>query len=424
MSRLLLLIPTASYRAAAFMDAARRLGVEVVVGTDQRQSLEFRSGGRLLTLDFKNPASGARQIARHALKNPLAAVVGVDEESLLLAAAASKALSLPHNAAAAIRAARDKALMRGLLKKAGVPSPDFKVFSAAGAPERFAGSVRYPCVLKPARLSASQGVIRADDAGQFISAFKRIGKILRGMSPDSKESQNFGRILAEDFIPGKEAALEGLLTGGKLRVLALFDKPDPLDGPFFEETIYVTPSRLPAAAQKQIARRAQEAVRALGLREGPVHAELRIPASGPKIIEIAARSIGGLCSKSLRFKAGMSLEELILRHALRAPMDSAERESLASGVMMIPIPRTGILREVRGRREALKLPGVEEISITIPAGHAVTALPEGRRYLGFIFARAKRPREAEAALRKAHARLRFEISPPEGASLAESHPAR
>jgi formate-dependent phosphoribosylglycinamide formyltransferase (GAR transformylase) len=216
-------------------------------------------------------------------------------------------------------------------------------------------------------------------------------------------------ILIEDFIPGKEVAVEGLLTGGALHLLALFDKPDPLDGPFFEETIYVTPSRLPVAVQEAIAACVAQAAAAIGLRDGPVHAELRVNDDGPWMLEIAGRSIGGLCSTILEFGAGMCLEELILRHALGFEIPSFDRVGPAAGVMMIPIPRGGILRAVHGLEEAEAVPHIEGVQITAKVRGAIVPLPEGSSYLGFIFARADDPATADAALREAHSRLRFDI---------------
>ena len=264
-------------------------------------------------------------------------------------------------------------------------------------------------MLKPLALSASRGVIRADDPDGFVAAFRRIAAILArddvGLSGELAEA-----LLVEEFIPGREVALEGLLTTGGLQTLALFDKPDPLDGPFFEETIYVTPSRLPAATQARIADVTLRACAALGLTEGPVHAELRVNDAGPWVVEVAARSIGGLCSRTLRFGTGMTLEELILRHALGWKIDSFDRERQAAGVMMIPIPRAGRLVAVHGQDAAEDLPGVEEIAITAHLGQELIPLPEGWQYLGFIFARGDSPEEVEQALRRAHARLAFDIA--------------
>jgi biotin carboxylase len=218
-------------------------------------------------------------------------------------------------------------------------------------------------------------------------------------------------ILVESFISGAEVALEGLLTHGKLKVLALFDKPDPLDGPFFEETIYVTPSRFPVAVQEAVAACTANVVAALGLQQGPVHAELRVNDRGPWMLEVAPRSIGGLCSRTLRFDSGMSLEDLIIRHALGLDVKAFEREQQAAGVMMIPIPQAGTLRQVLGQEEAKRVPGVEDLRLTIPIGQQVVPVPEGSKYLGFIFARGETPEAVEVALREAHRRLIFVITP-------------
>jgi biotin carboxylase len=292
-----------------------------------------------------------------------------------------------------------------------VPTPAYTRFTVTDDPAAAAGRVAYPCVLKPTVLAASRGVIRADTPAEFVAAFGRIRAILA--TPEvAALGEGAAEILVEGFVPGPEVALEGLLQSGALRVLALFDKPDPLDGPFFEETIYVTPSRLPAAVQAAIAETSARAAAALGLREGPIHAELRVNEAGVWLIELAARSIGGLCSRTLRFGTGMSLEEIILRHALGLDIATLERERPAAGVMMIPIPRPGVLGEVRGQEAAEAVPGIEAVAITAHRGQELVPLPEGSRYLGFIFARGDRPEQVEAALREAHRRLEFEIVPP------------
>ncbi|MCH9019110.1 MAG: ATP-grasp domain-containing protein [Proteobacteria bacterium] len=412
MERLLLLIPTTSYRVSDFLAAADELGVDVVVGSNERSVLEEFADGGTVTLDLADPAKGTEEIVAYARERPLAAIVGVDDETTVLAATASAALDLPHNAPESVAAARDKFRFRTMLANAGPRSPAFRLLSVDDDARRAAREQTFPCVLKPLSLAASRGVIRADDAAGFVAAFARIGAILR--SPDVAGLGDAAEaILVEDYIPGVEVALEALLVGGRLNVLALFDKPDPLEGPFFEETIYVTPSRLAAATQESIVAETTRAVAALGLHDGPVHAELRVNDRGPWVIELAARSIGGLCSRVLRFGAGVRLEELILRHALGLPIESLEREQRPAGVMMIPTPKAGILRAVHGLDEARGVAGIDEVTISIAIGREVIPPPEGYRYLGFLFARADTPEAAEAALREAHACLDFDIEPAE-----------
>lgn len=413
MGRLLLLMTTNTYRAGAFLDAAGRLDLPVVVGSDQPQILAAANPGGSLTVNFLAPEEGARAIVEFSRERPIRAVLAADDEGVILAAQASAALGLPHNPVKAVAAARDKNRMREVLALAGIPSPAFQCIATDADPEDVAGTMPFPCVLKPLSLAGSRGVIRADDPAEFVLAFHRVASILRRPEVAAQAGESSRQILVEGFIPGCEVALEGLLSDGRLRVLALFDKPDPLDGPFFEESIYVTPSRLPAAAQEKITVRTAETVQALGLRNGPVHAELRVNGRGAWVIEIAPRSIGGLCSRTLRFGDGISLEELILRHALGREVEPFEREAQAAGVMMIPIPQAGILREVRGQAEAEMVPGIAEIRLTIPVGQVLVPLPEGTRYLGFIFARATTPEQVEASLREAHRRLTFVIDPPD-----------
>ena len=411
--RLLLLIPTTTYRTEDFVEAARSLDVDLVIASDRPNMMAGEFPDHLLTLPFSDPAESAREVREYAARRPLDAVVPVDDATTVVASAVGEALGLRVNPLAAAQATRDKRVMRELLARAGVPSPSFTIVRVDEDPAAAARRMAYPCVLKPRVLSASRGVIRADDAAAFVAAFVRIRAILR--EPEvAALGEGTDSLVVEGFVPGVEVALEGLLEDRVLRTLALFDKPDPLDGPFFEETIYVTPSRLPAATQAAVADVAARAARALGLSDGAVHCELRLrPAAGgalePVVLEIAARSIGGLCGRTLRFGTGMSLEELILRRALGRPVDSLERERAAAAVMMIPIPGGGTLEEVRGLDEARAVPHVEDITISLHKGQEVVPLPEGSRYLGFIFSRAATPAEAEAALRAAHRHLQLVI---------------
>jgi formate-dependent phosphoribosylglycinamide formyltransferase (GAR transformylase) len=411
MLRLLLLVPTTTYRTEDFVEAARKLDVDLVVASERPNVLSERLPDNLLTLDFSDPEKAAREVAALSRRAPFSAVVPVDDRTTVVGAAIANALGLTSNPVAAVSATRNKYQMRLAWSQAGVPSPSFFLFTLADDPAVAAGKVPYPCVLKPTILAASRGVIRADSEPEFVAAFRRIEAILRTEEVRAL-GEGSGQILVEGFIPGREVALEGLLVKGALHVLALFDKPDPLDGPFFEETIYVTPSRLPAETQQAIADVTQWAARALGLREGPIHAELRVNEAGPWLVEIAARSIGGLCSRTLLFGTGLTLEELILRHALGIEIESLERECQPAGVMMIPIPCGGVLEEVRGLEAAKAVPGIEEITLTIHLGQEVVPLPEGSRYLGFIFARAETPERVEAELREAHRCLEFGLAPP------------
>jgi biotin carboxylase len=415
--RLLLLVPTTTYRTEDFIEAASRLDVELVVAAERDNVMAGQFPDHLLTVPLDRPEDAARQILVWAARRPLDAVVAVDDAALVAGAAIAGALGLRANSVAAVGATRNKLAMRERLAVASVPSPVFTSVPVTQDPEVAAGRVPYPCVLKPLVLSASRGVIRANTKAEFVAAFRRVAAILE--APEvAVLGAGTDRILVEGFVPGAEVALEGLLQDGALETLALFDKPDPLDGPFFEETIYVTPSRLSDAAQAAIRDCAARAAAALGLHDGPVHAELRVNAEGPWLIEIAARSIGGLCSRTLRFGTGMTLEEIILRHALDLPMAPPERERSAAGVMMIPIPRGGVLEAVHGLEAAQAIPGIEDVTVSAHRGQEIVPLPEGSRYLGFIFSRAATPGEAEAALRRAHAQLRFDIRAPAGAETA------
>ena len=392
------------------MGAARKLKLDVVVGSKRAAMLEDLGDAAFLPFNMHDLEEAVRSVVEFARTTPIDVVVGVDDHTTVVAAVISTALGLPHNPVTAVAAARNKHRMRELLHEQGLPVPRFALFSVDDAPAAITEKIAFPCVVKPISLSASCGVIRANDRDEFVAAFHRVAALLERLGEETL-GEGAGKILVEDFVPGREVALEGLLTNGELRVLALFDKPDALDGPFFEETIYVTPSRLAAAVQREVTSCAARAARALGLGEGPVHGELRVSDRGVWVIEIAARSIGGRCSQTLRFAAGLSLEEVILRHALRMDIPSLDREGRAAGVMMLPIPRAGMLEEVRGREEALAVPGIEDLEITALLGDELVPLPEGTRYLGFLIARGETPATVEAALRAAHRRLEFVIAP-------------
>lgn len=402
---LLLLTTPSSYRLPAFLDAAGRIGVQITVAEDNPPALSRPLPGRLL-IDFSDRAAALQAIRNLHANQPLSAILPVDDSGVELAALACADIGLPFNRPEAAAAARDKHLMRQLFARVGVPSPAFRLCTTADDLPTLVQSVTFPCVVKPLRLNGSRGVIRADNPAQCLAAIRRLTALLNRI-----EGAGVHEFLIEDFVPGFEVALEGLIDHGQVQVLALFDKPDPLDGPFFEETIYVTPSRLPEATQAAICAVTATAARAVGLERGPLHAELRINERGPWMIELANRSIGGLCSRTLRFGTDASLEELILRQAAGLPVDTLNREGLAGGVMMIPIPQAGILRTVDGVAEACAIPGIEAVEITAPLNYPLTPLPEGDSYLGFIFARGSDPATVEAALRTAHACLRFTIVP-------------
>ena len=409
MARVLLILPARTYRAHDFMEAARRLALDVTVASEFRQAFASVFPGSYLPLDDLRPRQAARAIEEFARSHRLDAIVAVDDDGTLPAAAAARTLGLRHNPVTAVAATRNKYRLRRKASAAGLLSPQFVQLSVEDDPVRLARRMPFPCVLKPLHLAASRGVMRADDTEQFAAAFERLAAILGEPDVVQRSGRLARRLLVEAFIPGQEVALEGLLTGGDLTVLAMFDKPDPLDGPFFEETLYVTPSRLATEVQSDIADQTAKAAAAIGLREGPVHAEWRVNERGVWLIDIAARSIGGLCSRVLRFGSGLSLEELLLMHAVGQNIRDHKRENLAAGVMMLPIHRRGVLRAVGGQQAARRIPGIEGLAVTIAVGQEVVPLPEGVQYLGFLFARGDTPQVVEASLRQAHRCLSFTI---------------
>ncbi len=391
---LLLFAATTGYQIRVFADAARRLGVDVTLATDRCHVMEDPWNDRAIAVKFDRIPESLD--ALRGLRVDGVAAVG--DRPAVLAAEAAAMFGVPFHPAAAARACVDKNLARQLFQSAGLRVPTFFSASTSDNPEELAARAPFPCVLKPLGLSASRGVIRADDRTSFVAAFRRIAKM------GERELQ------VESYIPGREFALEGVMTGGKLQTIAIFDKPDPLEGPFFEETIYVTPSREPEHVQQALIDTSARAANALGLRHGPVHAELRFNEEGTWILEVHARPIGGLCARALRLADGIPLEEMILVHALGGNVWMAKLDDGASGVMMIPIPKGGIYQSVEGVERALAVPGIEDVTITAAEGQVLLPLPEGSSYLGFIFARGETPEEVEHALRRSHAELAFHIA--------------
>ena len=435
MSRILLLSTTTGYQTRAFGDAAERLGVELVFATDRCHQIDdpWRDGA--IPIRFYDEAASVDAILRAAGQRPIDGVLVVGDRPTVIAARVADALGLPGHPPAAAAIACNKQRTRERLREAGLPVPPFQAAPLTADPDALAASVVFPCVVKPLALSGSRGVMRADDPASFRDAVLRLRALME--SPDIRAERNDAHqtMLVEGFIPGREVALEGLLHHGALHVLALFDKPDPLDGPFFEETIYLTPSSLPAERQRVIVEAVTRASAAIGFTHGPIHAECRVNEGGVFVLEVAARPIGGLCARALQFewrtgdgsrynsctgdgspygtgsRPPYTLEELLLRHALGESPDAWQRETSPSGVMMIPIPRRGVFRGVEGLDAARLVDGVEDIRITAKTDQLLVPLPEGASYLGFIFARAGSPAAVDRALRAAHARLQVAIDP-------------
>jgi len=403
--RVLLIAPHTSYRISAYYQAAKRLGIDLVVASRGEYSLvpEIAAG---INVDLESPSRVVDSVLDENERRPIHAVIATDDATVELASHVAGALGLPHNSVAATRTARRKDLARRSLAAAGLPVPAFRRIDLSMVLKAQVLDLSYPCVVKPLALSASRGVIRVDNFDELKAACRRIAPLLSDL-PDEEERRF---LLVEAFLPGAEVALEGVLAAGQLRVLAIFDKPDPLEGPYFEETYYVTPSRLDEPLKQAVTNAVEAACRAYGLRQGPVHAELRIVGSTPYVLEIAARTIGGDCARLLTFGANASLEEIVLRQAVGEPVQ-IEPQPGAAAVLMIPVPGAGVLRRVEGVIDAQRVPGIEDVVIAVREGYEITPLPEGGSYLGFMFARGRTPDEVEAALRQAHAKLKFVLAP-------------
>jgi biotin carboxylase len=405
--RVLLLVPAVTYRATDFILAANRLEVDLVIGSNGALSL---GGNPVVRVDPEDLSGSVGRLL--STVGRIDAVVAADTQMLLLAANLAAKLGLTHNPVDAVAAAGDKAQQRRLWAEARVPQPEFHILPPGVDNRRLvevAQALGFPCVVKPVSLSGSRGVLRADDEAILAAAVTEIRSILAETNREYQEP-----ILVEEYVPGWELSIDGLLTDGSLAVTAIFDKPDTPEGPTFEETLLLTPSRLPAPSLAAARSVAERAAQALGLRQGPIHAELRIDNRGgdptPVMLELAARSIGGLCSRSLRFPGDISLEMMILLNSFGHDVRPLLRPAGAAGVLMLPVERVGILKEVNGREDALAVPGITGLWITIPLGETVRPLPWGDRYLGFIFAEGAEVAQVQDALRAARQRLRITIA--------------
>jgi biotin carboxylase len=421
--RVLLFAAKLGYQTRSFEQAAKKLSVELVYVTDRCHQLEDPWNDRAIAVKFDSPEIAALAVIQQFRETRVDGILALGDRPAVAAAYAARGLGITYNHPLSVEACRSKLRMREIFRDAGLRTPWFRKVPLHPAPEPALLGITYPCVLKPFSLSASQGVIRANNREEFLSAAARIRNLLGSAELQAAREPNLKHIIVEGYIPGDEVAVEGLLTNGSLRILAVFDKPDPLVGPYFEETIYVTPSRHSAAIQQEIERTMHNSVAAIGLTHGPVHAEFRLDETGVWPLEVAPRPIGGLCAHALRFgpnAAGelVGLEELLLRHAAEFGEADLPCESQSAGVMMIPVPRSGIYEGVSGRERAREVEGIEEILITAREHDAIAAWPEGSSYLGFIFARAAKPEEVDKALRAAHTRMQFQITP----TLPVEHP--
>jgi ATP-grasp domain/L-amino acid ligase C-terminal domain 2 len=423
--RILLFASKLGYQTRSFQAAADKLGVELAYVTDRCHVLPDPWNDQALAVHFELPEGAAGSVLEAERGRQVDGVLAIGDRPTAAAAYVARGLGLAHNHPASVEACRNKLRMREVLHDAGLPVPWFRALPLDPLPEPSLLGIWYPCVLKPVSLSASQGVVRANSGDEFVAGATRVKRLLESPEIRATREPHLDQLLVEGYLEGREVAVEGLLTEGTLRVLAIFDKPDPLEGPYFEETVYVTPSRLSTKEQGAIEQSLQSAVRALGLTRGPVHGEFRLNDQGVWPIEVAARPIGGLCARSLQFvlpgqEGTIGLEELLLRHELGLPGSDASRESAASGVMMIPVPRSGILEKVEGEDEARQTPCITSLEITARLHDFIAAWPEGSSYLGFLFAGAAKPAAVDHALREAHGKLHFTLTP----RLPVEHPLR
>lgn len=415
MRRVLLISTTTGYQTRSFSEAAQRLGVDLVFATDRCHRLEDPWRDKAIPVRFHEEEAFVRAVREENQRCPFDGLLALGDRPAVFVALANEALGLSGHPPLAARRSGNKLETRKRFADAGLPCPVFREMSLESALEPALAEREFPCVVKPLALSGSRGVIRVDNPGELASAIRRLRRLLARADIRQRRHRDDSKLVLESFIPGLEYAVEGVIEHGVLRVLALFDKPDPLNGPYFEESIYVTPSVAPVQTQRRIEQAVSGAVQALGLHHGPVHAECRVNDQGVFVLEVAARPIGGLCAKTLRFvgRGGVvSFEELLLRHSLGESMSRYRRETAASAVMMIPIPRAGVYRRTDQITSASAVPGVVDLVITAKADQRLEPLPEGASYLGFIFARAREVADVVTAVRESHAQLKIVIETP------------
>ncbi len=388
--RLLLVAPSRSYRVGDFLDAALAMGCEVTVASDAVSAIP----GSFIPVSFDDPVAAGERLAD--LVGAVDGVVGTDGSAIVVAAETARMLGLPANAADALVAAGDKYRQRQAVEAAGVLQPSFALLDGPAAPTTWSA---FPAIVKPLDRSASQGVLRVDSPAELGEAVRTVGAIV---GPGSS-------LLVEAFVPGIEVAVEGLVRGGRLDVVAVFDKPDSPQGPTFPETLLVSPARLAPDALDRVIEVVGRAVAAVGVAEGPVHVECKVKGGEVWFLELAARTIGGLCGRAL-VPGGVSLEEVVVRHALGLSLPAPPWRAAATGVLMLPVDETGKVEAVRGIDAAQAVEGVTDVVITVGAGEEVVALPAGDRYIGFVFARAETADEAEAVLRSAWAEIEVEVT--------------
>lgn len=414
--KVLLFASKLGYQTRAFHSVAEKLDVEIVYVTDRCNRLDDPWGDHAIGVHFESPEVAAASVMQSLKGKRVNGILALGDRPTTTAAFTARALGLPFHHPASVAACRHKGRMREVFRDAGLPGPWHQTIPIQPVPEPSLLGISYPCVVKPLSLSASQGVMRANNREEFVQGAARLKRLLESAEIRATREPNLDRILVEGYLPGKEVALEGLLTEGELRTLAIFDKPDPLEGPFFEETIYITPSRLSNIQQAAVGACFVKAVRALGLTHGPVHGEFRVNEESVWPIEIAPRPIGGMCARALRFQSPgksepISFEELLLRHALGMDCANAPREARASGVMMIPVPSSGTLERVEGTEAARRVAGITDLEITARLHDYIAAWPEGSSYLGFLFAGGEDAASVDQAIRKAHSKLKFTLTP-------------
>ncbi|MFW2441061.1 MAG: ATP-grasp domain-containing protein [Arenicellales bacterium] len=403
--RVLIVSPPESYRIQPYVRAALSLNLEINLASQGEWAISSPvSAG--IDVPLQDHRSALSILLKLFEQRQYDAVIGTDDSTLELVAKLAAKTGLQQNLPAAVRLARRKDLSRLCLRQAGLQVPAFSVEEVSVQQLLDEPHFGFPCVIKPLALSGSRGVIRADTHDELNRGVQRSLKII-SEEIDLYEKNN---LLLEQYIPGREFAIEGMLVDGQLDVLAIFDKPEPMEGPYFEETYYISPARISLSERRLLVETVKDACSAFGLVTGPVHAECRLNQQGAWLIELAARTIGGLCSRLLSFGTGYSLEQLVLANAIGQELP-LELKDGAAGVLMLPTEEAGILRRVEGVMKAEKVPYIDDVEISLREGYHVTPLPEGASYLGFIFSSAPDSDKVEKALRDARALLNPVIAP-------------
>lgn len=412
MDRWVIVFVSSECRAAMGpLAAAKARHFKTLVAATSRPCVDDDLVDRFLRIPDRSSKEVAAYVERQCEGLLVSGVLASDDWDVVAAAMIADKLGLRFVGVETALAATNKFLMRQRLRNGGAVVPDFQCFAIGDNAGEIAKSLRFPVVIKPTYGQGSLGVIRADTVDEFEKAFQYTSRIIVDLDMRPSAVRDRSGILVEQYIPGEEYTVELLMHEGKPYSLAVFEKPDPLEGPYFEEGIYVTPIRRDEKIRSLLVEAAIRGSRALGIETGPCHCELRLSGELPYILEIAARPIGGFCSQVFADLMGFDLHDLVLQNAVGLPvMPPPIADGVALGVMMLPVPGRGNLARVSGVDRALDIDGIMSVKIHVEAGSRILPYPEQSCYIGTVLATGSSADEVVARLKSAAKAVSFELT--------------